>query len=170
MPENPPLTKCKKFRSFKTQNVLAMWTRKSNMRLMDLRQQTQKLLENYYACFNAGNTDGMLALMADDIVHDINQGGSETGVEAFREFFVRMNRCYRESVSDLQIFVSDDGTRAAAEFLVHGTYLSTDEGLPEACRQTYDLPAGAFFTLQGERIQRVTMYYNLQDWLDQVNS
>jgi steroid delta-isomerase-like uncharacterized protein len=112
----------------------------------------------------------MLALMADDIVHDINQGGSETGLGAFREFFVRMNRCYRENVRDLQMFVSDDGTRAAAEFLVHGTYLSTDEGLPAAQGQTYDLPAGAFFSISHGKIQRVTMYYNLQDWLDQVNS
>jgi len=143
---------------------------KSSMWPMDLRQQTQELLATYYACFNAGNTDGMLALMADDIVHDINQGGSETGLGAFREFFVRMNRCYRENVSDLQIFVSDDGTRAAAEFLVHGTYLSTDEGLPAAQGQIYNLPAGAFFSISHGKIQRVTMYYNLQDWLDQVNS
>jgi len=137
---------------------------------MEAKEITQKLLATYYACFNAGNTDGMLALMADDIVHDINQGGSETGLGAFREFFVRMNRCYRENVSDLQIFVSDDGTRAAAEFLVHCTYLSTDEGLPAAQGQIYNLPAGAFFSISHGKIQRVTMYYNLQDWLDQVNS
>jgi len=137
---------------------------------METREQTLALLQGYYACFNAGNTDGMLTLMAEDIVHDINQGGSEVGLAAFREFFVRMNRCYRESVSDLQIFVSDDGTRAAAEFIVHGTYLATDEGLPEAQGQTYDLPAGAFFSIRHGKIQRVTMYYNLQDWLKQVNS
>jgi hypothetical protein len=38
-----------------------------------------------------------------------------------------------------------DGTRAAAEFVVNGTYLATDEGLPEARGQTYVLPAGGFF-------------------------
>lgn len=132
-------------------------------------QKTIEILEQYYACFNEGNTDGMLALMADDVIHDINQGGSEHGIEAFREFFVRMNRCYRENVSDLLLFASDDGTRAAAEFIVHGTYVSTDDGLPEARGQTYDLPAGAFFRFQNDRIIRVTMYYNLQDWLKQVH-
>jgi steroid delta-isomerase-like uncharacterized protein len=137
---------------------------------METREGTMELLGRYYACFNAGDTDGMLGLMGAEVVHDINQGGSEVGLEAFRAFFVRMNRCYRESVSELQILVSDDGTRAAAEFIVHGTYLATDEGLPEACGQTYDLPAGAFFSVLHGKIQRVTMYYNLQDWLNQVNS
>jgi steroid delta-isomerase-like uncharacterized protein len=131
-------------------------------------QKTLEILSQYYASFNAGDTDGMLALMADEVVHDINQGGSEHGIEAFREFFVRMNRCYRENVSDLQLFASDDGTRAAAEFIVHGTYLSTDDGLPEAKGQTYDLAAGAFFSLHEGKIARVTMYYNLEDWLKQV--
>jgi steroid delta-isomerase-like uncharacterized protein len=137
---------------------------------MDSQVHTLQLLSSYYASFNAGDTDAMLAIMAEDVVHDINQGGSETGVEAFREFFVRMNRCYRETVSDLQLFANENGTRAAAEFIVHGTYLATDEGLPEACNQTYDLPAGAFFTIENQRIRRVTMYYNLQDWLAQVHA
>jgi steroid delta-isomerase-like uncharacterized protein len=137
---------------------------------MDSQVHTLQLLSSYYASFNAGDTDAMLALMAEDVVHDINQGGSETGVEAFREFFVRMNRCYRETVSDLQVFANENGTRAAAELIVHGTYLATDDGLPEACGQTYDLLAGAFFTIENQRIKRVTMYYNLQDWLEQVHA
>jgi steroid delta-isomerase-like uncharacterized protein len=137
---------------------------------MQPRENTIALLSAYYDHFNAGDTDAMLALMAEDVIHDINQSGCETGIEAFREFFVRMNRCYRESVTDLQLFASDDGTRAAAEFIVHGTYLATDDGLPEAQGQTYQLPAGAFFTIHNGRIKRVTMYYNLQLWLNQVLS
>ena len=41
---------------------------------------------------------------------------------------------------------------AAAEFVVHGTYLSTDSGLPEARGQTYVLPAGTFFTIRDGKI------------------
>ena len=66
-----------------------------------------------------------------------------------------------------------DGTRAAAEYVVHGEYLVADEGLPAARGQRYVLPGGAFFEIEfGEagagRITRVTNYYNLQDWLRQV--
>ena len=59
--------------------------------------------------------------------------------------------------------------RAAAEFVVNGVYLQTDDGLPEARGQTYVLPAGTFFTLRDGRIQRVTTYYNLADWIAQVS-
>ncbi|OYU99064.1 MAG: isopropylmalate/homocitrate/citramalate synthase [Verrucomicrobiales bacterium VVV1] len=109
-------------------------------------------------------------MMGEDIVHDLNQGGSEVGVTAFREFMLRMDRCYRERLEDLVLFANKDGTRAAAEFNVHGEYLATDEGLPEAKGQTYVLPAGAFFRIEDGKIARVTMYYNLSEWLRQVGA
>jgi steroid delta-isomerase-like uncharacterized protein len=58
----------------------------------------------------------------------------------------------------------------AAEYVVEGTYLATDEGLPPAQGQTYTLPGGAFFGLTAGKITRVTNYYNLQDWLAQVGA
>ena len=112
----------------------------------------------------------MLSLLTDDVVHDINQGSSEQGIEAFRTFSQRMERCYRETLTNLQLFANDDGTRAAAEFVVHGTYLCADEGLPEASGQAYSLPAGAFFDVSNGLITRVTMCYNLNNWLRQVQS
>jgi len=52
--------------------------------------------------------------------------------------------------------------------VVHGAYLATDEGLPEANGQTYVLPAGAFIAVDGGLIKRLTTYYNLADWTAQV--
>jgi len=66
------------------------------------------------------------------------------------------------------IMVGADGARAAAEFQVLGEYLAQDAGLPPARGQHYALPAGAFFSLKDGRISRVTMYYNLPEWLCQV--
>ncbi len=65
--------------------------------------------------------------------------------------------------------VGQGGGRAAAEFTVRGTYLSTAEGLPEANGQTYSLPAGIFFEVDDGLISRVTTYYNLSDWTAQVS-
>ncbi len=53
--------------------------------------------------------------------------------------------------------------------MVNGTYLQTDEGLPEATGQSYRLPAGSFFSLQDGLITRVVTYYNLADWTRQVS-
>ncbi|MCX7369008.1 MAG: nuclear transport factor 2 family protein [Alphaproteobacteria bacterium] len=122
----------------------------------------------YLAAFNRGDWPGMLALLADDVVHDINQGGAEQGKLAFAAFLDRMARCYREELRDIVIMVGADGARAAAEFQVHGEYLAQDTGLPPARGQRYALPAGAFFAVKDGRITRVTMYYNLPEWLRQV--
>jgi steroid delta-isomerase-like uncharacterized protein len=129
---------------------------------------TIQLIESYYDAFNRGDTAAMLALLTEDVVHDINQGNREIGREAFAAFMARMNRSYREQVRDLVAMATADGTRAAAEFVVDGTYLATDAGLPEARGQTYSLPAGAFFACREGRIARVTNWYNLEDWLRQV--
>lgn len=129
---------------------------------------SRALIERYYAAFNAGDIEGMLACLSDDVAHDINQGGRETGKPAFRAFLLHMERCYRERLDDIVLMVSEDGTRAAAEFTVHGEYLSTDPGLPPAAGQRYALPAGGFFEIADGLIARVTVYYNLVDWTRQV--
>jgi steroid delta-isomerase-like uncharacterized protein len=132
------------------------------------RARALDLLNRYYAAFNARDWEGMLACLADDIAHDINQGGRQDGKDAFRAFLAHMERCYSETLGGIVVMASDDGARGAAEFIVNGKYLSTDEGLPEATGQTYVLPAGAFFEFSGGLISRVTVYYNLPDWERQV--
>ena len=129
---------------------------------------TETLIRRYYDAFNRGDTDGVLACVADDIVHDVNQGMRRPGKAAFRAFCQHMSRCYREQLTDIVVMVSSEGLRGAAEFNVHGTYLQTDEGLPPASGQTYVLPAGTFFAIKNDQITRVTTYYNLTDWLMQV--
>jgi steroid delta-isomerase-like uncharacterized protein len=126
------------------------------------------LIESYYAAFNSGDREALLEMLTDDVVHEINEGATETGKEAFRGFLQRMDRCYRERVEDLVVFTSHDPTRAAAEFFIHGAYLATDEGLPEAKGQTYHLRVGAFFDIRDGKITRVTNRYNLSEWMRMV--
>lgn len=126
------------------------------------------LVRAYYDAFNRGDWHGMLALLDDAVAHDLNQGPRETGRDAFAAFLQRMETSYREQLRDVVVTATPDGTRAAAEYVVHGQYLATDAGLPEARGQTYVLPGGAFFDLRDGRIARVTNYYNLDDWIAQV--
>ncbi|WP_416796541.1 nuclear transport factor 2 family protein [Ciceribacter azotifigens] len=122
----------------------------------------------YYEAFNAGDMEAFLALLTDDVIHDINQGERQIGKAAFSSFMGHMNRCYREELTDMVVMTSEDGRRGAAEFVVHGEYLATDEGLPEANGQKYVLPAGAFFELRDGKVARISNYYNLPDWIRQV--
>lgn len=127
------------------------------------------LVERYYAAFNASDGEGMLACLSENVAHDINQGGRQTGKDAFRAFLAHMDACYRERLADIVVMANVDGSRMAAEFTVHGEYLATDEGLPEASGQTYVLPAGAFITVEEGLIARISVYYNLADWIAQVS-
>jgi len=129
---------------------------------------TAGLIARYYAAFDAGDMDTFLGLLHEDVAHDVNQGHREVGRHAFARFMERMNRCYHERIEDLVIMSAPDGTHAAAEFVVHGQYLATDAGLPEARGQRYVLRAGAFFEIRDGQIARVTNYYNLEHWLKQV--
>lgn len=130
----------------------------------------EALIRRYFAAFNAGDTAGMLECLADDVVHDVNQGERRHGKPAFRAFAEHMAHCYREELRDIVVMVAPGGERAAAEFVVHGSYLATDDGLPPATGQRYVLPAGTFFALAEGRITRVTTYYNLRAWLAQVGA
>lgn len=129
---------------------------------------TAALIHRYYEAFNLGDMDTFLGCMSDDVIHEVNQSGRVTGRAAFARFMERMNRCYRERVTEVVVFSTNDPTRAAAEYVVNGLYLTTDAGLPPARGQTYVLAGGAFFSAKNGKIVRVTNYYNLQDWLRQV--
>ena len=119
--------------------------------------------------FNQQKLDDFLDLLDDEIIHHINQGDIQKGKAAFREFMFRMNQCYQETIEDIVIMTSEyDPHRAASEFTVIGTYLSTDSGLPVANNQKYKLTGGAFFEIKNNKIIRVTNYYNMNEWLKQI--
>lgn len=127
-----------------------------------------ELLKLYYDAFNRGDSTGMLNLLVDDVVHEPSQGTKRVGKFAFAQFLNHMDRCYKEEITDPVFLTSADGTRAAAEFVLNGTYLQTDGDLPAASGQTYRLRIGAFFEIADGKITRVSNHYNLADWLIQI--
>jgi len=128
----------------------------------------QDVIDKYYACFNKGDYQGMANLLTDDVLHEPSQGVPRPGKALFCEFLKHMERCYKESVLDRVVMFSADGSRAAAEFMLNGRYLQTDEGLPAARGQPYRLRVGAFFELRDGLICRVSNHYNLQHWIEQI--
>lgn len=129
---------------------------------------TAELIHRYFNAFNARDFAAMAALVAEDMVHHENQGGRLQGRERFQAFCTELSAYYHEQLSQLVVMVCEDGTRAAAEFMVDGTYTQSAPGLPPATGQTYRLPAGTFFEIKDGLIRRVTTYYNLQEWLRQI--
>jgi len=134
-----------------------------------MSDQARATITAYFQAFNAGSTEAMLACLSDDVAHHVNEGQVRVGKEKFAAFCDHMSASYKEELKDMVIFTNPEGTRGSAEFVVHGTYLTTDPGLPEAKGQTYVLPAGSFFSLESGKITRVVTYYNLADWIRQVS-
>jgi steroid delta-isomerase-like uncharacterized protein len=76
----------------------------------------QEIIAAYLAAFNRGDWPGMLALLADDVAHDINQGATQHGKPAFATFLDHMARCYREELRDIVIMAGPDGSRRRRNF------------------------------------------------------
>ncbi len=133
-----------------------------------MQNETIALIQHYYECFNKQDISTFITLLDTNVVHDINQGETEVGINAFSTFMDRMNTAYTEKVTELVVMASEDGKHAAAEFFIEGIYKTTDKGLPLASNQHYRLRCGAFFEINQNKITRVTNYYNLQTWLKQV--
>jgi steroid delta-isomerase-like uncharacterized protein len=134
-----------------------------------MRQQTEHLIKNYYDKFNAKDNEGFLALLSDDVIHEISQGAIDKGKESFGKFLKHMDECYNESAYDIAVMVNEDGSRAAAEFMLDGTYLKQDGTLPPANGQTYTLRVGAFFEIRDGKVSRIANHYNMKDWLRQIS-
>jgi steroid delta-isomerase-like uncharacterized protein len=128
----------------------------------------KELVATYYKSFNAKDYEGMLALLSEDVVHDVNQGKRMAGKETFRKFLQRMDELYDENLSDIHIMTEERGLRASAEFICNGVYKKTDEGLPAARGQAYKIPVGCFFEIKDGKITRVSNHYNLNDWIEMV--
>ena len=79
-------------------------------------EAARALVARYYASFDAGDIEGMLDCLSDDVAHHVNEGAIRVGKPAFAAFCAHMNRCYRERLTDIVVMASPDGARAAAEF------------------------------------------------------
>jgi steroid delta-isomerase-like uncharacterized protein len=130
--------------------------------------RTSALVLRFCAAYSRGDADGLLDCLADDVVHDVNQGDREIGKAAFRAYVTQHMRSYREEWRDIVVMSIDDGTRAAAEFSVNGVYQNSAPGLPTAQGQRYSLTAGVFFAINQGKIARITPYYNQHDRQAQI--
>jgi steroid delta-isomerase-like uncharacterized protein len=133
-----------------------------------MQAKTQILLNSYYAAFNAQNTDAILALLSHDIVHDIGQGRREFGRLAYGRFIEAMSNFCQEHIFNIEIMSNEDGSRAAAEFTILGSYGHAAQGTLPASGQTFRVPGGTFFDIRDGKITRISNYYGLQDWLAQA--
>ncbi|CAG0977642.1 MAG: cytosolic protein [Rhizobiaceae bacterium] len=123
--------------------------------------EARELVGRFVAAFNAGDHEAMLALLSDDVAHDLADGRREIGRDPFRWFLGLQARHFRETWADVAVMAGEGGGRAAAEFTRRGTYLAAADGLPPASGQRYAVAAGLFFEVDDGLITRVSDYSSL---------
>lgn len=133
-----------------------------------INQKTHDLVQTYYQAFNEENLEKFISTLHPEVIHDICQGPTETGVGAFRAF---MELCFdicKETAKDIVIITSEEGKYAAAKLTIDGIYLKDVANYPPARNQKYTLPVHAFFEIKNGLIYRVSCFYNQKDWIKQV--
>lgn len=133
-----------------------------------MQATTLDIIKRYYDSYNKRDMTAFLNLLDENVIHDINQGGKEIGKKAFATYMKDAIQSSNEVVKNLVIMMTEDGARAAAEFMVEGNYVATYADFPKATGQHYKLDCGAFFEVKNGKITRVTVYYNFNDWLKQI--
>ena len=133
-----------------------------------MSQPALACVERYFQALAAGDSDGVLECVTDHVAHHESDGEVTVGKAALAEHLTARQRHFSERIEALQIWLDESGTRAAAEFVIHGAYRVRAEGLPPAHGQRYVSPAGAFFTLEGDRIARISTHFHHTHWLAQV--
>jgi steroid delta-isomerase-like uncharacterized protein len=79
-----------------------------------------------------------------------------------------MSNFCQEHIFNIEIMSNEDGSRAAAEFTILGSYGHAAQGTLPASGQTFRVPGGTFFDIRDGKITRISNYYGLQDWLAQA--
>jgi steroid delta-isomerase-like uncharacterized protein len=131
---------------------------------------SKQLIQKYYEYFNSKEWENFFKLLDTNIIHEINQGNKEIGINLFKKFLNRMNECYDEKISNIIIFNSDLQNLYAVQYTVSGIYLKTDHGLPAAHGQTYEIRGAAFFEIENQKITAITNYYNLNEWIEMIQT
>lgn len=127
----------------------------------------RELIISYFDAFNRHDADVLLSLLHENVIHEINEGPTEVGLDKFRAFKAHMDACYREQITEMVVMV--EGDRGCCDFICRGQYLKTDAGLPEATGQSYSIPGCAIFTCVNGKIAKIASYYNLKNWIAAIS-
>lgn len=135
------------------------------------KEQTVALVKTYYDALNKKDMNLFFSIMSNDVIHDINQGASETGITKFKTYMKKTNNSFDENLSEILIMVSNDGKHAAAQWVDHGVYYKDYPGMKiHATNQKFTLNGGHFFEIHDGKLSRVTTYYNDTNFMEQIKN
>lgn len=142
---------------------------KTNSSISETSKTAHNIIENYYTAVKAQDLPKFLNLLSDNVVHEINQGDTETGKALFKTFMENQFSSGKINIKDLIILTSPDGKYATSRFICSGTYTKTAKGYPPAKNQHWEIPVVSFFQIHDGKISHVAVYFNDKEYLKQLS-
>ncbi len=136
--------------------------------MTDRNEIAQRITRYLDFCY-AGDTETLLAMLADDVVFDSFLGDRVIGHDNYRMARADIVHMFSPECTDRVIMSAQDATRGSAEITLRGTYRVATSGLPPATGQRFSVSAGLFFEFDGPLISRITEYANLADLARQLS-
>jgi len=131
-------------------------------------RNAQEVIKDFYKYFNEAASDKLFALIADDIVHQINYGEVMFGKDEFIKYVTTsMNHC-KEHVTDCILMTGENNRSVAAKFTTIGKYFHTDQSAIPAKGQNYELSVINYFEVENGKIVTARCWYDENAWIQQV--
>jgi len=125
----------------------------------EVLEHTRQLVLSYYDALNSQDLDALEELTSESVACDVQPTERMVGRGELVSLLREIHAQVREHVFDIEVMVSSDGIRAAAEFTVLGFPLAEDRSdAAGAPGQTYRLPGGTFFEIANDRIVLISSY------------
>ncbi len=127
-------------------------------------------LEEWLAAFNAGDTDRLLALHADDALwEEVAIGLSARGPDQIRAHLEALFAAVPDIAYEATNVVAADN-QAVVEWVVIGSYTADFPGLPPAAGQPFSFRGASVFELEDGKIRRYTEYWDAYAFLVQLGA
>ncbi|VVT27031.1 nuclear transport factor 2 family protein [Rhizobium sp. EC-SD404] len=116
------------------------------------------IITSFLDALESSDGDALVGFLDEDAVHDDGHGERIVGGSAIRDALIERVSALNERHTDRLVLVSQAGDRVAVETTLRGTYERSLDGWPEAGGQSFSVPAGLFFEVEGAKIVRFSRY------------
>jgi steroid delta-isomerase-like uncharacterized protein len=120
------------------------------------------------AAWNAHDVEKIASFYTEDCIkEDVALGTSTRGKEEMNALHHRVFAAFPDLHIELTSYFHTDEW-AASEWIMSGTYSHQLPGMPPATGRSFSLRGSTIMKLQGGRISRVSDYWNLLSFLEQL--
>jgi steroid delta-isomerase-like uncharacterized protein len=128
----------------------------------------EKMINDYLSAWNAHDVERILSFFTDDCVYNCTPMEKVSrGKNELKDFFSNMFTEFPDAKIEMKSGFNA-GDRGAGEWVLSGTFAHSNNPAMPATGKKFSIPGVAINEYSGDKISRVTNYWNLASYLQQV--